>query len=129
MSENDGHSIGLLSSIRTALDSTLGLVQSRIELFGVELQEEKLRIFQLFLGTAVLVALGTVSLALVTITIIVAFWEAARVAALCGLSAFYLSATFLIYRKLADGLKNGHRALSATAEEIRKDRQCLSSRN
>lgn len=44
-------------------------------------------------GTAAVAAFGMMTLTLVTLTVLLAFWENARLAALLGLSGLYLGAT------------------------------------
>jgi uncharacterized membrane protein YqjE len=122
-----GTVLGLLNSARTILDSGLGMVQNRVELFSAELQEERLRIFRTILYAAALVTLGILTLALFTATLIFAFWESARLAVMGGLTLLYFLGTVLLYRKL-NGQLHQTRPLSATLEEIKRDRECLGVR-
>jgi uncharacterized membrane protein YqjE len=113
---------GLLNSARTILDSGLGMVQSRVELFSAELQEERLRFFRTILYAAALATMGILALTLFTATIVLAYWESARLGVLAGLTLLYLLGTVLLYRKLNDQLHES-RPLSATIDELRKDRE------
>ena len=121
---SDPHEPGLFSSLRRLLDTVLATVQNRVELFAVELREEKCRLIEAIILAVVVVALATVTLTLVTLTIVVLLWDTARVAALVSVSVLYLVATALVARALVVRLK-ASRPFSATLEELKKDRECL----
>ena len=55
-------------------------MQTRLELFSVELQEEKCRSVQTMLLTSAVITLTGTALILLTITVVVLFWESARTA-------------------------------------------------
>lgn len=120
----NGNFSGLLNSARTILDSGLGLVQSRMELFSAELLEERTRFFRIILFAAALVTFGTLALALLTITIVFAFWESARLAVLSGLTLLYFLGTGLLYYKVNKQLRQG-RPMSASIDELKRDRNYL----
>ena len=117
---------GFFSSLKRGADTVLATVQNRVELFALELREEKCRLIEAAVLVAALVALGTLTLTLLTFTIVVLLWDTAREATLITLSVAYLVATGLVARALAVRLKN-RAPLSATLEELRKDRVCLST--
>ena len=119
---------GLFSSLRRLVDTSLATLQNRIELFAVELHEEKCRLIEVIILVAALVALATVTLALVTLTIVVLAWDNARLAALISLSVIYLGTTVFVGRSLLERLKS-RRPLSATLDELKKDRECLKTTN
>ena len=119
---------GFLHSVRTALDSGLGLIQNRVELFALELQEEKWRLLQTVLGAAALVALGTITLVLVTLVVVFACWDNARLTALSILSVLYGVGTLALYFKVRTLIKQ-NRPMSATVDELEKDRACLRAGN
>lgn len=123
------HPVGLFGPLRAILSSGLGLVQNRLELFSVELQEEKLRFFRLIISAAALAALGTGALAMVTFTLIIAFWETARLPVMVGLSSIYVLGTAVLYRRVDAALRHGVKPFSATVDEIKKDRSCLETRS
>ena len=106
------------------LDPGFGMVQTRIELFSAELEEERLRFFRTILFAAALVTLGTLALTLFTATIVFAFWKSARPDVLGGLTLLYFLGTILLYRKLNYRLRKT-RPLSGTMDELKRDRQWL----
>lgn len=123
-----GNVAGFLKSARSIIDSGLGLVQTRLELFSAELQEERVRFFRTILYAAALVTMGVTALILFTVTIIFAFGESLRLAAMGGLTVVYALGTVLLYRKLHNQLHK-HRPLSATLDEIKRDREAFQARN
>lgn len=115
----------ILDPLRTIFDLGLEAVQTRVELFSVELQEETRRLFNLILCVGALVAVGTIGLMLFALTILFAFWEAAPLQALGGLTGLYLAGAALLYRKINRSLKTGSRPFANTMAELERDRVSL----
>ena len=127
MSDHRESTGGIFSSLRRILDGGLALVQNRVELFAVELHEEKCRLVEAILLVAALAALGSLTLAVVTVLVVLFFWDGSRLAALAVLAVLYAAATLAVWRRLRARLDKPA-ALSQTVEEIKKDRECLDSR-
>lgn len=119
---------GVWASLKRGLDSLLAAGQNRIELFAVELQEEKCKLVEAIVCAAAVAAFGMMALSLVTLTVVVAFWESGRLAALIGLSGLHLIGAGLAWRALQSRL-NTRSAFSDTLNEIKKDRTCLGTDN
>lgn len=115
----------LAASLRGLLDSGLGIVQSRLELLVVEMQEEKLRLAGLLLNivlTAVLVGFGVVFLA---IFLTVLFWEEHRLLALgLGTAALFGAGLFTASNAAAE-LRRGTRLFAASLAELARDREAV----
>ena len=118
------NSTGLFSSLKRLADLGVATARNRIELFAVELQEEKCRLVQSLLLVAAVIALGTTALCLVTITIVLLFWENGRLPALMVLSVLFIAATAFLGWTLNKRLRSGP-TFSATLVELQKDRACL----
>ena len=86
MSEASETKPGVWASLKRMLDTLLATAQNRVGLFAVELQEEKCQLVEAMLCAVAVVAFGTMTLSLVTLTVIVFFWENGRLPALAGLS-------------------------------------------
>ena len=82
MNEGPESKPGVWASLKRILDTLLATAQNRIELFAVELQEEKCRLVEAILCAAAVMAFGMMTLTLVTFTIVVFFWENGRLPAL-----------------------------------------------
>lgn len=128
MSEELDPRPGVWASLQRILDTLLATAQNRIELLAVELQEEKCRLMEaLLLALAVAVG-GIMTLTLVTFLLVILFWENGRLLALGGLSVMYLAGTALAWRALQSRLK-ARSAFAGTIDELKKDRECLSTKN
>jgi uncharacterized membrane protein YqjE len=115
---------GLFSSVKRLLTTALAGVENRIELFLIELREARLRIFDVVLLGCAAALMGFMALLLVTVTLVVIFWDSARVPVLVVLSACYSLATMAIFWRLKIRLRNWS-FFSATLNELKKDRACL----
>ena len=116
------------ASFKRILDTVLATAGNRVELFVVELQEEKCRLIQAILCAVAVAACGLMTLTLATISVVLLFWENGRLVALISLSVAYLVGTLLAWRGLQARLKS-RSAFSATLAEIAKDRSCLNEEN
>ena len=128
MSEATETKPGVWASLKRILDTLLATAQNRVELFAVELEEEKCRLVEAILCAAAVAAFGMMALTLVTLTVVILFWENARLAALVGLSVLYLVGTALAWRALQSRLK-ARSAFTGTLDELKKDRACLDTDN
>ncbi len=123
MDDSPEPSPGIFGSLRRLLDSLLATAQNRVELFALELQEEKCRLVELVLWVAAVAALGLMSLAMVTLTIVIVFWDNGRLAALITLSALYSLATAGAYREVRKRLRKQSRPFAGTVSELKKDQE------
>ncbi len=128
MNEPNETTGGILATLRSMLDDGLALAQNRLEIFAVELHEEKCRLVELFLWASALVAFGMMTLTLLTFVVVVLFWDNARIPALAVLSLLYLVAAFLAWRGLRARMSNST-AFAETLGEFRRDRACLRPEN
>ena len=126
MSESSSSQAGFFASLRKLADLALATVQNRLELFAVELQEEKCRLVEVIILAGTVIALGTIAITLLTITVVLACWENGRLIALLGMSVLYLVGAGLAYRSLKARLTRDH-PFTSSALELEKDRACLES--
>ena len=119
---------GILVSLKRILDTLLATAQNRVELFAVELQEEKCRVVEAMLCAAAVAAFGMMTLSLVTFTVVLLFWENGRLPALAGLSVLCLVGTALAWRALQSRMKT-RSAFAGTLDELKKDRSCFGTDN
>ena len=128
MSETNESTGGILEKLRSIVDGGLALAENRLEVFAVELREEKCRLVEMFIWASAVVVFGMMALTLLTFVVVVLLWDNARVPALGILSGLYLLAAFLAWRGLHARLSNSA-AFSGTLAELRKDRECLRTGN
>lgn len=118
---------GTWTTAKRILDTALATAHNRLELFAVELEEEKGRLVELLVLAVVAAIFGLMALTLVTFTIVVLFWENGRLYALGGLCLLYIAAGAWTWRRLQARLK-AHQAFADSIAELKKDRQCLQAK-
>lgn len=118
----------MFSSAKSVLNIALAGVENRIELFLVELREERFRVFDVLLLVCAGAMVGFMALLTVTVTLVVIFWDSARVPVLIVLSAGYCLATMGILWQLNTRLRNWS-SFSATLDQLKKDRACLEEKS
>jgi len=115
-------------SLRGLADSGLATIQTRLELFAVELKEEKLRAGS-FLFDAVLAALfigfGVVFL-LAFLTVL--FWDSHRLLALGLATTGLLACGLWAGSRAAARLRTGSRLFAASLAELAQDRDALQTK-
>lgn len=102
--------------------ATIG--ENRLELLAVEVQEERERILHAFLLALGVAAFGLLAGITLTAAIAVLLWAYSPVTVLLVLTGIYGAAGFFLYRRLT-GLLRDWQTLSATLDQLRKDRECL----
>jgi len=109
--------------LRRIVSSVFAIFETRLELIGIELAEEKERLIGvLFLGLA---AMMLTMMALITLTVLIAiaFWDTYRWQSLAGITVVYaLVAVFCAVRARA-GLINAPNVFDSTIAEFKKDRE------
>jgi uncharacterized membrane protein YqjE len=102
--------------------ATIG--ENRLELLAVEVQEERERILHAFLLALGVAAFGLLAGVTLTAAIVVLLWAWSHMTVLLILTGIYAAAGFFLYRRLT-GLLRDWQTLSATLDQLRKDRECL----
>ncbi len=116
---------GLLSSLRTLGDGLMASVQDRLELFSLELQEEKFRLIQTFIWISAALFTGMMTVMFASLTLVYFFWESARLAVLGGLTLLYAGSLVAIIIAFRRYLARQPKPFAATLEEIGEDRACI----
>ncbi|MCX4160281.1 MULTISPECIES: phage holin family protein [Paraburkholderia] len=108
--------------LRRLLGSVFSILQTRLELIGIELSEEKDRLLAvLFLGLAAMM-LATMALIALTALVAIAFWDTWRWQALAGITLVYALAALFCALRARSGLRNAPIIFEATLKEFEKDR-------
>ena len=102
--------------------ATIG--ENRLELLAVEVQEERERLLHAFLLALGVAAFGLLAGIALTAAIAVLLWAWSPVAVLLILTGIYAGAGFFLYQRLT-GLLRNWQTLSASLDQLRKDRACL----
>jgi uncharacterized membrane protein YqjE len=102
----------------------LTIGENRLELLAVEVQEGRERLLHAFLLALGVAAFGLLASLTLTAAIVVLLWAWSHVAVLLILTGLYGAAGIFFYRRLT-GLLRDWQTLSASLEQLRKDRACL----
>jgi len=120
---------GWFESLRRIGESLSVLLRSRFELFTVELQEEKLRLLNLFLWLVLAATIGAAGVSVAIFTLAFWLWNWAGYAGLIGLVVAALAVAFVIVWTIRRTIQTGPTPFAQTAAEFRKDGECLRSNN
>ncbi|MEJ1972913.1 MAG: phage holin family protein [Lacunisphaera sp.] len=129
MDERQPSPPGFLESLRGLGANLLGTAHDRIELFTVELHEEKIRLVQLLIWIGAIGFAGVMATTFVTLTLVYLFWDSARLAVLVGLALFYVAALTGIALAFRRYLARQPRPFDGTLQELREDRACMQNEN
>jgi uncharacterized membrane protein YqjE len=83
---------GIVQSGRRILAILVGMVRTRLGILAIELMEEKSRIWLMLVLTALALIFASMALLMLSLLVIVAFWDENRLLAIGGLLVFYLVA-------------------------------------
>ena len=111
--------------MRALGDGLIASVQDRLELFSLELQEEKFRLIQTFIWISAAIFTGMMALGFASLTLVYLFWESARLAVLGGLTLFYAGALLAIVISFRRYVARQPKPFAATLHEIKEDRACI----
>lgn len=109
---------------RRLLHRLLTIGENRLELFLLEVQEERERLVKVLLLAVGMAVFGLLAGVALTLAVMLFFWERSPVVALLVLTAIYgLVTGYLYYRMIA--IQRDWQTLPGTLEQLRKDRECL----
>lgn len=114
-----------MNSVHRLGTSLLGLIQTRAELFVVELQEEKLRAITLLLWLALALSLAMTGVFIAIGTLALYLWQIAGYTGLAGLAGGTLAAAALIFWSIRHRILRGPQPFAETIGEFRKDAASL----
>ncbi|WP_118181037.1 phage holin family protein [Paraburkholderia phosphatilytica] len=110
------------SPLRRMIGSVFSILQTRLELIGIELAEEKDRLLAvLFLGLAAMM-LATMMLITLTVLVAIAFWDTWRWQALAVITLVYAAAAVFCALRARSMLRSAPIVFEATLNEFEKDR-------
>jgi uncharacterized membrane protein YqjE len=120
---------GLCGALRTLGDTLVGTVQDRLELVSVELQEEKIRLVQMFAWISAALFAGMMTLIFASLTLVYTLGDDNRPAALGGLAVLYGTGLVVIVVAFRRHLARQPKPFAASLREIREDRACIRTGN
>lgn len=124
-----GQRPGLLASLRNLAATVVGILQARLELLATELEEERLRVVQIAFWALIAIFFIALGVLMLTLFIVVLFWDSHRVLIIALLAAVYLAAGIVLALMVRDKARAKSKLFSASLAELAKDRDQLTSRN
>lgn len=96
---------GLFNSLRALLATALGMAQLRLELFGTELEAEKLRLFDALWRVGLGLLLLGVATVLAAAFVLLLFWDSYRLAALGVMVLLFVGGAVWLLMSARAGLR------------------------
>ena len=116
---------GLMGSFKRLLSTLTSIVSTRLELLANELQEERLRLTQMLLFALLALFCFGMGLLLLTLFIVVLFWDDHRLAVLGVLCIFFFLLGTVMTLLLRNKAQAQSRLFSASLAELSKDKEQL----
>lgn len=129
MPEHEPTTEGVLASVRRMIETALRSVQNRVELFALELQEEKAWLISTLLWAAAAVFFGGLAIIFVVGTIVYLSPENARPWVLGGFALLFVYLAVNSILGLRRSMENKKPPLSDTIGELKKDIEWIQSRD
>ena len=128
MTEETGRSESLLDSLRNLVRTFLAIVETRIEIFASEIDEERTRLARIALLAAVAAFCLGLAMILLVFFLVVLFWESDRLLAIGVLAGVFAAGGIAACLGLRAAISKRPKFLSATLAELRKDGTRLEGR-
>ncbi|MGR0053530.1 phage holin family protein [Pseudomonas aeruginosa] len=112
-------------SLRRFGAAFLGLLHGHVELFGIELQEQKANTLRLLLFAGLALVFALLLLVGLSLLVLIVFWDTNRLAAALGLCLFYVIGSLFCGWRLHQSINDESSPFSATLEELANDRERL----
>jgi uncharacterized membrane protein YqjE len=116
---------GLFASVRDLVATALAIAQTRLELVTTELEEEMHRVAEILVWMFVVVFFAGLSVLMLAIVIVVAFWDDHRMLAAGLMTGVFFGLTAIGLLVVRSKVRSRPRLLEGTIEEIRHDREAL----
>jgi uncharacterized membrane protein YqjE len=129
MSGGDKISAGLAGLLKAIGRNLAAISRSRLELFSIEIQEERHRLIQGLIWASAAIFCGAMAFIMMNITLVYLFWENARLAVLLILTLFYTLLLAAIAIGFGRYLKKQRPPFADTIREFQKDYECFRGEN
>ncbi|MFJ3485230.1 phage holin family protein [Pseudomonas sp. NPDC090202] len=113
------------SSTRRLGAAFLGLLHSHVELFGIELQEQKARTVSLLLFAGLALVFALLLLIGLSALLLILLWDSYRLSGIIGLCVFYTLAALFCAMRLKAAIFDESSPFHSTLEELANDRERL----
>lgn len=120
---------GLLASLRRWGTTLFAILQTRLELVAAEYEEERAWVHASLVATAMVIFFLSIGVLLLTLFVILLFWDEHRLLAIGVTGLLYLLAAAAVWVAMRVRARKRPRFLSATLAELAKDRDALRLRS
>jgi len=127
-SADSAASSGILDSIRSFLASWVAVIKTRVEIISVEIEEQREWMEQLLLLAVAAAFCLSMGLILLTLFVVVLFWESHPLVVLGAFTIVYLGGGIALWLTLRQKIRSKPRIFSATSAELGKDYTALQPR-
>jgi uncharacterized membrane protein YqjE len=118
-------SSSLSESLKQVVSTLLSIAQTRLELLANELNEERLRFEQTLLYASIALLFFGLSIMLLTVFVVVVFWDSQRLLALGSLAGLFFIAGLLMSLAVRNLARKKPKLFSASLAELSNDRDQL----
>lgn len=125
MAEESGRAAGLLESLRNLGKTFLAVLQTRLEIFASELDEQGALLARIAVLAAVAALCLGLAVILVVLFVAVLFWDTNRLLAIGAMAAIFAAAGIIAGLMLRSAIARRPKLLAATLAELRKDKSKL----
>jgi uncharacterized membrane protein YqjE len=116
---------GLFSSLRRALANFIELAHTRLELLSVEMEARLLNSRQVMLWSLIAVFSAALAMLMLTITLLIVFWDSHRLLAAGLITAFFAGLALSAVLVVRHRVRSRPRLLAATISELKRDAAAL----
>lgn len=121
----DASRAGLFASLKGLFGTSLALVQNRLQLLGVELAEERLRLLSLVTYGAMALICLSAGLVFLAVFLTVLLWDSHRLLALGVFSALFLGGGIVTLLMAMNFARAGSTLFKASLAELARDREAV----
>jgi uncharacterized membrane protein YqjE len=113
--------MAIIETVGRIAGTMLAMVETRMELAALEIEEESQRLLKFFMLALLSLILFGIAMVLVSLTIILVFWDSYRLQAALVLAALFGVAGTVAMMKLRKAFATRPRMLASTVAELNKD--------
>ena len=121
MSEETGHTESLLGSLCDLAKTFVALVQTRIEIFANDIDEERARLARVVALAVVAAFCLGLAVVLLVLFVVVIFWDTNRLLAIGVIAGVFALGALAALVALRSAVRERPKFLSATLAELHKD--------
>ena len=123
-----GQRAGLFDSLKTLAATLVAMGHTRLELLSTEIEEERVRLSSMLLWTLVALFFAALCIMLLTLLLLVVFWDTHRLLVVGILALLFLLGAVMAGRVVLGKAKAKPRLFASSLAELSKDHGQLTTR-